>query len=58
MVAKKSQGKQCAYFGCSNRMYDANGNLTGFIFFSIPRGKKIQRVRENRMSRRSGKDGL
>ena len=38
MAAKK--GKHCSYFGCSNRMYDANGNRTGFIFFSIPRGKK------------------
>ena len=55
---KKSQGKQCAYFGCSNRMYDSNGNRTGFTFFSIPRGKKIRRVWENRMSRTSGKDGF
>ena len=57
-MAAKSQGKQCAYFGCSNRMYDANGNRTRFTFFSIPRGKKIRRVWENRMSRKSGKDGF
>ena len=39
-------------------MYDANGNRTRFTFFSIPRGKKIRRVWENRMSRKSGKDGF
>ena len=32
--------RKTAYFGCSNRMYDANGNRTGFTFFSIPLGKK------------------
>ena len=58
MAAKRSQGKQCTYFGCSNRMYDANGNRTGFTFFSIPLGKKIRRVWENRISRTSGKDGF
>ena len=55
----KSQGKQCAYFGCSNRMYETNGNKTGFIFFSILCGKKNSRVWENRMSRTtSRKDGF
>ena len=58
MAAKRSQGKQCAYFGCSNRMYDANGNRTGFTFFRIPLGKQIRRVWENRTCRTSGKDGF
>ena len=31
---------KCAYFGCSNRMYETNGNRTGFTFWSIPCGKK------------------
>ena len=50
---KKSQGKQCAFFGCSNRMYDANST-----FFSIQSWKKNGRVWENWMSRTSGKDGF
>ena len=40
-------------------MYETNGNRTGFTFFSIPCGKKISRVWENRMSRTtSRKDGF
>ena len=40
IASKKSQEKQCAYFGCSNKMYDANGNGTSFSFFSVPRERK------------------
>ena len=50
---EENQGKQCAFFGCSNRMYDAN-----FTFFSIQSWKKNGRVWKNWMSRTSRKDGF
>ena len=57
MAAKKIQGKQCAraYFDCSNRVYDTNGDRTGLSFFSVPSGKKMRQIWGNRMSRTAGK---
>ena len=55
---EESLGKQCAhaFFGCSNSIYDTSGDRTDFSFFSVPHGKNIRRVWENRMSRTAGKD--
>lgn len=55
-IRRISQGKQCAYFGCSNRVYDAKGNQTRYRFFSFLQEKNLGRVWENRMSRMAGKD--
>ncbi|CAH3170053.1 unnamed protein product, partial [Porites lobata] len=55
---KRSQGKECSFFGCSNRMYDANGKKTRFRFFTFPKDEKLRRIWENRVARKSGKDGF
>ena len=55
---KRSQGKECSFFGCSNRMYDANGKKTRFRFFTFPKDEKLRRIWENRVARKSGNDGF
>ena len=55
---KQSQGKECSYSGCSNRMYDAKGKKTRFRFFTFPKNGKPRCIWENRVARKSGNDGF
>lgn len=55
---KKSQGKECSFFNCTNRMYDASGNRTRFSFFCVPLDKETCSIWENRIGRKDGKDGF
>ena len=32
---EEKQKKTVCFFGCSNKMYDVNGNRTGFTFFLV-----------------------
>ena len=55
---KEIQGHECSFFGCSNRMYDSIGKKTRFRFFTFPKNEKLRRNWENRVARKSGKDGF
>ena len=36
-MTKHSQGDECFFFGCSNRMYDATGKKDGLDFLHFQR---------------------
>ena len=55
---KRSQGKESSYFGCSNRKYDAKGKITRFTVFTFSKDEKLRRIWENRVAKKSGKDGF
>ena len=38
---KQSQGKECSYSGCSNRMYVAKRKKTRFRYFTFPKNEKV-----------------
>ena len=57
-ASKKSQRKEWAFFGCSNRMYDAKGKRTSFNFFQFPKDIKLRKIWQNHAASKSGKDGF
>jgi len=57
-ASTKRKGKQCSSFGCSNSVYGAEGSLTHFHFFHIPRDAKQRRRWCNRIKRQHGKNGF
>ena len=57
-MTKHSQGDECWFFGCSNRMSDATGKKDGLDFFTFPKNEKLHRIWEDREPRKSEKDGF
>ena len=57
-AGKKSQGKGCSFFNCTNRMYNASGNRMRFSFFCVPLDKETFSIWENRKGLKDGKDGF
>ena len=54
----KSQGKQCAAYGCNSRHYDKNKESTGLHFFHFPQSNLEKSVWCNLIKRQDDRDNF
>ena len=54
----RSQGIQCSYFNCNNRLYTPLGTRSQFHFFQVPLKSPQKTIWCNRMGKVDGKDGF
>ena len=51
---KKSQGDECSFLGCSNRMYDATGKKHALDVLHFQRMKSLAEFEKTALRRESG----
>ena len=55
---RRSLGRQCVAYGCSNFFYRTDGSPSGHHFFKFPQANPAKSVWCNRIKRVDGKDGF